>query len=61
MAGIAASIMLVAFGIGSVVTGISGRDRVHSDLAARALSAHLTPAFRVSSSTRAPRPRLSRP
>ncbi len=32
-AGIAASIMLVAFGIGSVVTGISGRDRVHSDLA----------------------------
>jgi hypothetical protein len=32
-AGIAASIVLVAFGIGSVVLGIDGRDRVHSDLA----------------------------
>jgi hypothetical protein len=32
-AGIAASIVLIAFGVGSVVTGIDGRDRVHDDLA----------------------------
>ena len=32
-AGIAASIILIAFGIGSIVIGISGRDRVQSDLA----------------------------
>jgi hypothetical protein len=31
--GIAASVILIAFGIGSVVTGYSGRDRVRSDLA----------------------------
>ena len=31
--GIAASIVLIAFGIGAVVTGISGRDQVRSDLA----------------------------
>ncbi|MEA2253160.1 MAG: hypothetical protein QOI62_108 [Solirubrobacteraceae bacterium] len=31
--GVAASIMLMAFGIGSVVTGFNGRDRVRQDLA----------------------------
>jgi hypothetical protein len=31
--GVAASIVLIAFGIGSVVTGINGRDQVHNDLA----------------------------
>jgi hypothetical protein len=31
--GIVASIVLIAFGVGSVVTGFSGRDRVHNDLA----------------------------
>src|SRR5689334_13053618 len=31
--GIVASIVLIAFGIGSVYTGFSGRDRVRSDLA----------------------------
>jgi len=30
--GIVASVVLIAFGIGSVVTGIAGRDRVHNDL-----------------------------
>ena len=32
-AGIAASVILIAFGIGAIVTGINGRDRVQSDLA----------------------------
>jgi hypothetical protein len=32
-AGIAASVILIAFGIGSIVVGIGGRDRVQSDLA----------------------------
>ena len=32
-AGIAASVILIAFGIGSIVTGFNGRDRVQSDLA----------------------------
>jgi hypothetical protein len=32
-AGIAASVILIAFGIGSIVVGINGRDRVHNDLA----------------------------
>jgi hypothetical protein len=32
-AGVAASIVLIAFGIGSVVVGINGRDQVRSDLA----------------------------
>jgi hypothetical protein len=32
-AGIAASVILIAFGIGSIVIGFDGRDRVHSDLA----------------------------
>jgi hypothetical protein len=31
--GIAASLILIAFGIGSIVTGINGRDQVRSDLA----------------------------
>jgi len=31
--GIAASVVLIAFGIGAVVTGINGRDQVRSDLA----------------------------
>ena len=31
--GIVASIVLIAFGAGTVVTGYSGRDRVHNDLA----------------------------
>jgi len=31
--GIAASVVLIAFGIGAIVTGFDGRDRVHSDLA----------------------------
>ena len=31
--GIVASVVLIAFGIGSIVTGINGRDRVQSDLA----------------------------
>jgi hypothetical protein len=30
--GIVASVVLIAFGIGSVVTGFAGRDRVHNDL-----------------------------
>jgi hypothetical protein len=30
--GIVASVVLIAFGIGSVVTGFAGRDRVHDDL-----------------------------
>ena len=32
-AGIAASVILIAFGIGAIVVGINGRDRVQSDLA----------------------------
>jgi hypothetical protein len=32
-AGVAASVILIAFGVGSIVTGINGRDRVHRDLA----------------------------
>jgi hypothetical protein len=32
-AGVAASVILIAFGIGSIVVGINGRDRVHNDLA----------------------------
>ena len=32
-AGIAASVILIVFGIGSIVVGINGRDRVQSDLA----------------------------
>jgi hypothetical protein len=32
-AGIAASVVLIALGIGAVVVGFNGRDRVHSDLA----------------------------
>ena len=32
-AGIAASIVLIAFGIGSIYTGLDGRDRVRDDLA----------------------------
>src|SRR5215510_7006230 len=32
-AGIAASVILIAFGIGSIVVGFSGRDRVQNDLA----------------------------
>jgi len=32
-AGIAASVVLIAFGIGAVVTGFNGRDQVRSDLA----------------------------
>ncbi len=31
--GIVASIILIAFGAGSIVTGFNGRDRVHNDLA----------------------------
>ena len=31
--GIAASVVLIAFGIGTIITGISGRDQVRSDLA----------------------------
>jgi hypothetical protein len=31
--GIVASIILIAFGAGSVITGYNGRDRVHNDLA----------------------------
>src|ERR1041384_1495830 len=31
-AGIAASVVLIAFGIGSIVVGINSRDRVHNDL-----------------------------
>ena len=31
--GIVASVVLIAFGAGSIVTGYQGRDRVHSDLA----------------------------
>ena len=30
--GIAASVVLIAFGIGAIVSGFNGRDRVHSDL-----------------------------
>jgi hypothetical protein len=32
-AGIAASVILIAFGIGSIVVGINGRDKVQTDLA----------------------------
>jgi hypothetical protein len=32
-AGIAASVILIAFGVGSIVTGLNGRDRVRDDLA----------------------------
>jgi hypothetical protein len=32
-AGIAASVILIAFGIGAIVTGFNGRDRVRTDLA----------------------------
>jgi hypothetical protein len=31
--GIAASVILIAFGIGAIVTGVNGRDQVRSDLA----------------------------
>jgi hypothetical protein len=31
--GIVASVVLIAFGVGSVVVGFNGRDRVHNDLA----------------------------
>ena len=30
--GILASVVLIAFGVGSVITGFNGRDRVHNDL-----------------------------
>jgi hypothetical protein len=30
--GIAASVVLIAFGVGAIVTGINGRERVHNDL-----------------------------
>jgi hypothetical protein len=30
--GIAASVVLIAFGVGSIASGINGRDRVHNDL-----------------------------
>jgi hypothetical protein len=30
--GIAASVVLIAFGVGAIVTGMNGRERVHSDL-----------------------------
>jgi putative Mn2+ efflux pump MntP len=36
-AGIAASVILIAVGIGAVVIGFNGRDRVHSDLAREAI------------------------
>jgi hypothetical protein len=32
-AGIAASVILIAFGVGSIVTGLNGRDQVRDDLA----------------------------
>ena len=32
-AGIAASVVLIAFGIGAAVIGVNGRDRVHNELA----------------------------
>src|SRR3954452_9377959 len=32
-AGIAASVVLIAFGIGAIVTGVNGREQVRSDLA----------------------------
>jgi hypothetical protein len=32
-AGIAASVIMIAFGIGSIAVGFNGRDRVHDDLA----------------------------
>jgi hypothetical protein len=32
-AGIAASVVLIAFGVGAIITGFNGRDRVQSDLA----------------------------
>ena len=32
-AGIAASVVLIAFGVGSIVTGFNGRERVSDDLA----------------------------
>jgi len=31
--GVAASVVLIVFGIGSIAMGVSGRDRVHNDLA----------------------------
>lgn len=45
-AGIAASVMLIAFGIGCVATGISGRSTVHGNLAAEQITgtADMTPA-----------------
>jgi hypothetical protein len=44
-AGIAASIVLLAFGIGSIVTGINGRSTVHNSLALEQItgSADMTP------------------
>ena len=42
-AGIAASVVLIAFGIGAIYMGIDGRDRVRNDLAASRSSAPPTP------------------
>ena len=39
-AGIAASILLIAFGIGSVVSGINGRNTVHDNLALEQISGY---------------------
>ena len=48
-AGIAASVVLIAFGIGAVVIGMNGRDRVAPSLVASRSSARPTPPSPTSS------------
>ena len=57
--GIAASIILIVFGIGATIVGIDGRDRVRTELAQSRSSAPSTPASPTSSSTPAARRRPS--
>ena len=68
--GIVASIVLIAFGVGAVATGFSGRHQVRSDLAreqivgtpdSRSPAGRSTPAPRRRRSTRSRRRRRPRP
>ena len=57
--GLLASVVLIAFGIGSIYTGIDGRDRVQSDLAREQIVGTPDSTIPTSWSTPAPRHRPS--
>ena len=57
--GIAASVLLIAFGIGATVVGFSGRDQVRTDLAREQIVGTPDSTIPTSSSTPAARPRPS--